>query len=197
MNFVKQTQTTYNFNPATVVLETDILPCPSFAEEFNELNLTTVLTTNKLKTNPENKNRLNPYYGKPKPLAAQKQAVQTAANIFSGLSVLNGGLTLFNQTVKNMAVKQTITKHNSQVYALTEITKGLIKQLSGNPNINIATEKINPPQTLTDLISVAIFVNTEICNLNSMVDISQINKQLSHQQAVLTNLTLNLLNLKN
>ena len=123
--------------------------------------------------------------------------MQTAVNIFSGLLVLNGGLTLFNQTVKNMAVKQTITKHNSQVYALTEITKGLIKQLSGNPNINIATQKINPPQTLTDLTAVAIFVNTEICNLNSMVDIAQINKQLNHQQAVLTNLTLNLLNLKN
>ena len=202
MNFVKQSQTTYNFKPETAIEDTDIFYNPTFYEEQNEFSLCSVLmqTKEQPQKTVNNFERLNPFYNNNKTESkvnpTQKQAVQTLTNVLSGLTTLSGGLSCFNQLVKNQTVKQTLSNHTAQVFALTEIGKGLIKKLANNPNLNPQFGLKQLPNNLTDLITVAVFTSGEIAKLNNLVNITEINKQLNNMQSVLQNGIITLLNLK-
>ena len=201
MNFVKQNPT-YNFKPETAIEDTDILYNPTFYEEQNEFSLCSVLmqTKEQPQKTVNNFERLNPFYNNNKTQnkvnPTQKQAVQTLTNVLSGLTTFSGGLSCFNQSVKNQTVKQTLSNHNAQVFALTEIGKGLIKKLANNPNLNPQFSLKQLPNNLTDLITVAVFISGEIAKLNNLVNITEINKQLNNMQSVLQNGIITLLNLK-
>lgn len=201
MNFVKQSPT-YNFKPETAIEDTDILYNPTFYEEQNEFSLCSVLKQTKEQPQKavNNFERLNPFYNNNKTESkvnpTQKQAVQTLTNVLSGLTTFSGGLSCFNQLVKNQTVKQTLSNHTAQVFALTEIGKGLIKKLANNPNLNPQFSLKQLPNNLTDLITVAVFTSGEIAKLNNLVNITEINKQLNNMQSVLQNGIITLLNLK-
>lgn len=201
MNFVKQSPT-YNFKPETVIKDTDILYNPTFYEEQNEFSLCSVLMQTKEQPQKavNNFERLNPFYNNNKTQSkvnpTQKQAVQTLTNVLSGLTTFSGGLSCFNKLVKNQTVKQTLSNHTAQVFALTEIGKGLIKKLANNPNLNPQFSLKQLPNNLTDLITVAVFTSGEIAKLNNLVNITEINKQLNNMQSVLQNGIITLLNLK-
>ena len=202
MNFVKQNQTTYNFKPETAIEDTDILYNPTFYEEQNEFSLCSVLmqTKEQPQKTVNNFERLNPFYNNNKTESkvnpTQKQAVQTLTNVLSGLNTFSGGLSCFNQLVKNQTVKQALSNHTAQVFALTEIGKGLIKKLANNPNLNPQFSLKQLPNNLTDLITVAVFTSGEIAKLNNQINITEINKQLNNMQSVLQNGIITLLNLK-